>query len=186
MSTSTTIDDPMACRVINKIGARGLVSIGDLLQAWENNKADEKIVTSGPKYVLNNEFVDSTRLELALAGDEIKAMGEEIKALRNDVGDLTGKTEMDAMREEMRLSRENTRLSRENTKRLEEEVNETREDLASLIKVNKDIYERLMDLEGRQAPPPLRDILGKRSCGSEPDWFSKKHRVVAENEDGSI
>ena len=179
MSTSVTIDDPLACKIFNKIGTKGLLSIGDLLRKWESDVDDEDDEDTIEKCAPTNEFMDNTRLELALAADEMNVMREEIKTLGKGIANIAGNTEIEMVKEELKICKENT-------VRLEEEVRETREDIDSLIKVNKDLYERLEALEGREAPTPLIDILGKRPSSSDPDWFPKKHRVVEANDDSII
>ena len=184
MTTHPPINDAVALEVLHKIGEEGLLSIGSLLKAWDGKKVEYHELPSPqtpqtPQVIQtphDQKFVDSTRLELALASDEIKSMGEEIKTLRKDLE--SRREESHGLRKDLDQTRHSLEESIKMMKKMKEEVEDSREDIDSLLKVNKDIYEKLEYVEEKADS----SLLGKRSVCSDPDWFSKKMKMVEEVE----
>lgn len=172
MTTHPLINDPAALNVLTKLGEEGLLSIGSLLQAWEGRKVEDHELPSPqtPQTPHDQEFVDSTRLELALASDEIKSMGKEINTLRNDLE--SSRDDTLGLRKDLDKARQSLEESLGMIKKMKEEVDDSRDDIDSLLKVNKDIYEKLESVETKR----------KRSVGADPDWFSKKMKMVEDIE----
>lgn len=199
MAAHPPIKDQVALEVLRKLGEEGLVSIGSLLRSWEEKNVGDR--SSGtpstapkaspkskkvkpvpqPECLHDQKFVDSTRLELALASDEIKNMGKEIKnmeaeikALKKNLG--SSRDESRDLKKDLESARKSLEESVETMKKMKEEVDETRDDMDSMLKVNKDIYEKLESIENERTD----SCFGKRSMCSEPDWFSKKIKMVDE------
>lgn len=185
MSTHQPINDPVACSIIRKLGEEGLVSIGALLHIWEGGSVKVKDKThsvspepskksASPECILDREFVDSTRLELTLASYKIKNMGEEIKILRNELE--SRRKESLGLRVDLDKTHKILEESVEMMKNMKEEMEDTKEDMGSLLKINKDIYEKLESIETEHD----HSSLGKRSMCPDPYWFDKKIKVVEE------
>ena len=166
MATHPRINDPDAREVLFKIGEEGLLAVGSLLRAWEEGGAKDRedredredLEPKSPQPSHDQEFVDGTRLELALASDEIKALRKDLE---------TSREESLGLRRDVDETRKILEDSLESMKRMREEVEDSKEEIESLLKVNKDIYERLESADS-----------GKRSSHPDPDWFSKKMKIV--------
>ncbi len=182
MTTHPLINDPAAREVLDKLGEKGLLSIGSLLRIWEGGKIEDHELSSRQNLQTphDQEFVDSTRLELALASDEIKSMGEEIKTLRKGIE--YRREESLVLRKDLDKTRQRLEESIEMMKKMKEEVEDSREDIDTLLKVNKDIYERLGSVEAKADS----SLSGKRSVCSDPDWFSKKMKMIEEVEPNDL